>query len=275
MSGVPKKRLLENPLASGLSVPLAIVSIGAVLIFGITKMLSTERSYRELVGEMQSKTFGNKWIAAYELSKHISSASIPEEDIPWLIDNLSSVYGASEDARTRSFIIVALGALKHTKAVALIEQALDDEDGNVVFHAVVALANIGEPGRLDPTKLEALLESQDTAIVHAAILALGTHSPPSAEPKLVGKLSDADKTIRYAAATALVAYKSESALTVIGEILRLKPDKSALDLFALKMNVLNALQKSGWRRLDGQLEAMVEGEPDIRLVAKAREILGR
>ena len=85
------RKLLENKYISSFMVPLAIILVGALIIFGITKMLSTERTYRDLVREMQSKTFGNRWIAAYELSKLISTNRIPPSEHPWLVENLSDL----------------------------------------------------------------------------------------------------------------------------------------------------------------------------------------
>ena len=40
------KKLLENPFVGSLVVPIAIVLVGALIIFGVTKMLSTESSYK-------------------------------------------------------------------------------------------------------------------------------------------------------------------------------------------------------------------------------------
>ena len=106
---VKKKKILENPLASGVVVPIAVVLVGALVVFGVTKLLSSERSYKDLVREMHTKTFGNRWVAAFELSKLISSERIPAEDIPWLIENLSEIYNSAKDARTRQFTVVAAG----------------------------------------------------------------------------------------------------------------------------------------------------------------------
>ena len=61
---------------SGIAVPIAIILIGALIIFGVTKMLSTGKNYRDLVEELHSKTFGNRWVAAFELSKFIASEKI-------------------------------------------------------------------------------------------------------------------------------------------------------------------------------------------------------
>ena len=136
------KKLLENPIVGSLVVPIAIVLVGALIIFGVTKMLSTDRSYKDLVRELHSKTFGNRWIAAYELSKQISAKNIPNEEVPWLISNLSEIYDQAVDPRTRDFIVVALGSLKTELALPIIQKALNDKDPKVQFSGVVAIGNM-------------------------------------------------------------------------------------------------------------------------------------
>ena len=66
-------------------------------------MLTTDRSYQDLLTEMESKSFGNKWVAAYELSKVIASSQVPKEEIPELIKRLGYIYKSSSvDPRTRT-----------------------------------------------------------------------------------------------------------------------------------------------------------------------------
>src|SRR5680860_68395 len=101
----PSKKILESSPLSGIAVPIAIVLVGAAIIFGVTKMLSTGKNHRDLVEEMNSKTFGNRWVAAYELSKFLAAQKIPAEDMPWVIENLSHVYKTSVYSRTRNFIV--------------------------------------------------------------------------------------------------------------------------------------------------------------------------
>ena len=112
-NSAPTKKILESSPLSGIAVPLAIVIVGALIIFGVTKMLSSGKNHRDLIEEMNSKTFGNRWVAAYELSKFLASSKIPKEDMPWVIENLSKVYYESVDARTRNFVVLALGSLKN------------------------------------------------------------------------------------------------------------------------------------------------------------------
>jgi hypothetical protein len=79
------KKILESSPLSGIAVPIAIVLVGGMIIFGVTKMLSSGKDHRDLVEEMNSKTFGNRWVAAYELSKFLAAQKIPKEDMPWVI----------------------------------------------------------------------------------------------------------------------------------------------------------------------------------------------
>src|SRR5690606_19382039 len=107
----PTIKMLESSPLSGIAVPIATVLVGALIIFGVTKMLSTGKNHRDLIEEMNSKTFGNRWVAAYELSKFLASERIPKEDMPWVIENLAHVYTGTIDPRTRNFVVLALGSL--------------------------------------------------------------------------------------------------------------------------------------------------------------------
>lgn len=277
------KKMLENPFVGSLVVPIAIVLVGALVIFGVTKMLSTDQSYKDLVREMQSKQFGNKWVSALELSKLIASNKIPEEDIPWLVENLSHVYKNTVDSRTRDFVVVALGALRNPLALELLQTAVKDTDKNVQFHAVVALGNIPQGVTVDWTDVLNFLEAEDHGIKQAAILALGTHRVAKAESKLQGLLSDDGRGVRFAAGTSLIYFKNESALPVIKEILSLEftpsQDKNKSPLFsveqiaALKLNILNAVSKSDWKAPLDLIQEISTNDKDVKVVSKAKEVL--
>ena len=118
------------------------------------------------------KLLGNRWVAAFELSKLISSSQIPKEEIPWLITNLKEIYSGAKDPRTRQFTVVAAGALQNeTSSEFYLRLALNDEDEKVRFHAIVALGNMprGVPFSAR-TAVLAYLDSKDNGIVQAAAL---------------------------------------------------------------------------------------------------------
>ncbi|RPJ77411.1 MAG: HEAT repeat domain-containing protein, partial [Alphaproteobacteria bacterium] len=254
-----------------------------LVIFGITKMLSTERSYKDLVTEIQSKTFGNKWVAAYELSKQINSAQIPREDYPWLIANLSDAYKNTIDPRTRGFIIAALGALKTDLALPILQTGLSDQDLDVRFHSVVSIANMPKGIAFDWSKLISLLEAKESILRQAAILALATHSVSAAQEPIKALLNDSVSTIRYAAATALISYKDESAKLVLKEILLmaypdakarvLPPALDAQQITDLKLSVLSTVQKHDWPVMNDIILEVANKDLNNSVATKAKELL--
>lgn len=278
-----QKKILENPFIGSLVVPIAIVLFGALIIFGITKMLSTERSYKDLVSEIQSKTFGNKWVAAYELSKQINSAQIPVEDYPWLVANLSEAYKNSIDPRTRGFIIAALGALKSELALPLLDSGLNDPDLDVKFHSIVAIANMPKGISFDWAKLLLVLNAQEAILRQAAVLALATHAVPMAQAPISSLLNDPVATVKYAAATSLITYQDVSAKPVLKEILLmtypdakarvLPPALDAQQITDLKLSVLSTLQKHNWPEMNDVILEVANSDLNNSVATKAKEAL--
>ena len=278
-----QKKILENPFVGSLVVPIAIVLVGALIIFGVTKMLSAERSYKDLVNEIQSKTFGNKWVAAYELSKQINSAQIPAEDYPWLVENLSVAYKNSVDPRTRGFIIAALGALRTELALPILQVALKDIDTDVKFHAVVSIANMPKGIQFDWAPTLEMLKSPEAILRQASTLALATHQVPEAEEAIRPLLRDDNLTVKYAAATALIAYKDENAQPLLEEILLIKypteaervqpPALDGKQITDLKLSVLVTLEKYNWKGLNNTILEVAQNDSNISVATKAKEVL--
>jgi len=279
---IGNKNVLENPFLGGIMVPIAIVLVGALIIFGVTRMLSSQRDYHDLVRELDSKTFGNRWVAAFELSKLISTAQIPQGDVPVLVADLARIYSSSADARTRNFLIVALGALKSEAAVATLEKGLADSNKDVVFHAVVALGNTPLGYKVNWDKLLPFLKSADPGLVQAVIFTLAHHRVEKARENLIGLLGHSSLAVKYSAATGLIYYKENQALPILEEILQLT---AAIDaekvLFragqirALKSNVLAALVKIKWPVLNEIIKTLAHSNSDIKIVAQARDALNQ
>ena len=268
--------------AGGLTVAVVAVALGAALVFGVSRMLRSDRSYEDLLDEMESRAFGNKWIAAYELSKEMATSAIPPEEVPRLIARLSSIYDRAPDARTRNFIVVALGSLRDPETLPVLAKGLADPDGHVAFHAIAGVAGLPEaPPSFDWGPVASFLGSADTGLVHAAVLALGTHGAPGMGPKIAGLLSHPERPVRHAAATALVHYQDPRALPLVQGMLRLTPGAASaqgLDadrLRGLKLNVLAAFGRSRWPALRPEIEDLArrDGDGDLSLAARAREVL--
>lgn len=280
-TGASKKKLLENPIANGIVVPIAIVLVGAVVVFGVTKLLSSERSYKDLVREMHTKTFGNRWVAAFELSKLISSEQIPQEDIPWLIDNLREIYDEAQDPRTRQFTVVAAGALRNNSNLSLLEKAVEDSDEKVRFHAVVSLGNL--PDATNFKKWDVITgyleQTNDIGLSQAAALALATHRVAKAESLLENYLTSENNVLRYTVASGLVNYKNEAALPVLKEVLFLEPSQgqdshlSEDQVVALKLSLINSIKKNNWTILVSDLERVAKEDKSVKVVASAQDAL--
>lgn len=272
-----QKKILESSPMSGIAVPIAIVLVGALIIFGVTKMLSSGKDHRDLVEEMNSKTFGNRWVAAYELSKFLASQKIPKEDMPWVIENLSKVYFETVDPRTRNFVVLALGTLNDPLTLPVLNKAIDDEDPQVRFNAVSSLGNMTQGSDIKWEKIDAALtQDADVGLKQVALLSMAAHKRPNTEDKAAGLLNSSEKSIRYSAATVLIAYKKSEAIPVLQEIMNLRYDVAQAGEFngaqveGLKMNVLENLEKSKWHELAGFVQKVEESDSNIRVSTKAK-----
>jgi hypothetical protein len=277
------KKILDTPIVGSLTVPIAIVLVGALIIFGVSRMLTAEKSYKDLVNELHSKTFGNKWVAAYELSKQLNSSQIPKEEYPWLVENLSDAYKESIDPRTRGFIVAALGSLKIDATLPLISTALQDSNAEVKFHALVALSNLPKGIKLDWAPVTNFLTSEDELLKQAAILTLATHHVNEARPLIRAILLSPTPLLKYSAATALINYQDEAAIPTLKDILNLpypaKTDRiqpPALDvqqIADLKLSVLLTLQKNKWNKLNDTIFQLAQNDQNTSIALKAKDVL--
>jgi HEAT repeat protein len=276
----PSKKILESSPLSGIAVPIAIVLVGAFIIFGVTKMLSSGKDHRDLIEEMNSKTFGNRWVAAYELSKFLASSKIPKEDLPWVIENLSKVYYESIDARTRNFVVLALGSLNNPLSLNVLNKALEDQDPQVKFNAVVSLGNMAKDVTIDLTKVEALLQQEeDPGLKQVALFTLASHQYPKTEALALPLLNSSEKTLRYAAATVLIGFKNPAAIETVNEISALGYDNrtpgelNGAQIEGIKTNLLENIEKSKWNDLVGIVEKMEATDGNVRVQTKAKLVL--
>ena len=260
---------------SGLLIPVGIVLLAGVIIFALGKILSVDRGHRDLVQEMREKSFGNRWVAAWELAKLISSSRIPDEEIPWLADNLQEIFNHSSDLRTKKFIVVALGALGAKEGLPVIEKALDMEDKEMRFNGIVALSKIHPGPDFDWNKVEKFLEEDDSELKQGVVFLLATHRIERGREKIKKLLSSPVRPLRYSAAMALINYKDEMAVPVLQELLESSAGTTKLDEYQirqLKLNVLSLLQKENWSVMNNILEHLRDDD-DAKVAVKAGMVL--
>ena len=274
-----EKKILDNSPVSGIAVPIAIVLVGALIIWGVTQMLSSGRNHKDLVNELHSKTFGNRWVAAYELSKYIASSSIPDSDIPWVVENLGEVYiKASNDPKTRNFVVMALGGIDSPLGIPYLVQAVDDSDREVGFHAIVALGKITmsseQKSEVSWDKIAQKISSEDQGVSQVAIIALTQHEIKEFNDEIRKRLQSDNLILKYTAAQALVALSQNRPEQIIEEIIVLKENEklNSAQVESLKLNLISALQKNG----DSQSKKWLEKlslDKNIKISTKAIQFL--
>jgi HEAT repeat protein len=275
----PKKLLEKSPM-SGIAVPIAIVLIGALIIFGVTKMLSSGKNHRDLVSELNSKTFGNRWVAAYELSKYLASSRIPEQDVPWVVENLIQVYNQSVDARTRNFVVLALGTLKNPLSIELMNKAVNDEDPQVNFNAIVGLGNLPAGSVIEWDKLKNILHTtNDEGVKQAIIFAMAMHRRNEFVGDIRSQLGAKERMVRYAAAMGMVYFAPSESASILKEILDLPYDKfgpgelNGAQAEVLKLNLLTHVEKSNAVQFKSMLDEVVQKDSNIQVSTKAKQVL--
>lgn len=206
------------------SMPILIFCGVAVLFFLLARMVSQSSDYKSLVQELDSKTFGNKWVAAYELSKIVNASAIAPEDLPWFMEQLSSIYRSQgQDPRTRHFIMVTLSALQNVQTIPVLTQALNDPDPQVGFSAVVGLGQLmplalkENVERFPWQKLGSLMrQSDDSGIKRILMISFAQVQHPGEKPyfesKMTAEPSDLDKLY---AAIGLVYYNDPAGVSVL------------------------------------------------------------
>ena len=276
----PTKKILEKSPLAGITVPILIILVGALIVFGVTKMLSTGKDHRDLVDELNSKTFGNRWVAAYEISKFLAGKKIPQEDIPWVIENLSKVYYESVDNRTRNFVVLALGSMGNPLALPVLNKALEDQDPQVKFNAVTSIGNMPTTENIEWIKVEALVgQETDPGLRQVALLTLAAHNRPNIEEKALPLLQSSEKNLRHAAAIVLISKKRTEAIPVLEEILNLRYDVAeagqlnGAQVEGLKMNALENIEKSKWNALVNIVEKIEADDTNIKVSTKAKQVL--
>lgn len=284
MSQTNTKKIYDSNIFSGIGIPIAIVLGGALIVFGITKMLSSDRSYKDLVGEMKSKTFGNRWVAAYELSKVLNHSQVPEEEIPELVGELQQIYQSTDDPRTKQFIIAAAATIKGPITSDLLKIALTAGDASAKFHAVVGFSRYSKNDlpSVPTNELINILNADDEVLAQSAALALATFEIPEAQEHLVSKLSQAPLGLRFSSALALIAYRNEKALPLLKQIMgddlandqEFKKRFQAKQILDLKLNILSSIEKYQWTfAYDIVKEAASDKSSNEVLKTRAQQIL--
>ena len=165
--------------------------------------------------------------------------------------------------------------MQHPDILPHIEQALSDPDKNVAFNAIVAVGNLPPGMSIDWRKLMDKTKSPDEGIRHAAILALAAKRVKNARVFIEQCLHDGSISVRYAAALALIQYRSQQAVATVREILsRESHDQfDAVKWQRIRLNIISTIGREGWAVFVPDLEKIIQQTPDLRIETTTNEAL--
>jgi HEAT repeat protein len=210
----------------------------------------------------------------------LAAQKIPKEDMPWVIENLAGVYDDSVDSRTRNFVVLALGSLNNSLSLPTLNKALQDQDPQVKFNAVVSLGNMSKGLDIDWSSIDSIvLQDQDPGLQQVALLTLASHQRPNTEEKALTLLNSAQKTLRYSSAIVLTQLSNPQAIPVLEELFALRYDMvspgelNGAQVEALKMNALENIEKSQGGALLNLVQEVEKNDSNIRVRTKAKQVL--
>ncbi len=290
INSLKNKIKAESPF-SGIAVPILIVLLSVLLVAGITRMLSNDKGYVSLVEELKDKTFGNRWVAAFELSKYLSSSQIPTEDIPWLENQLMEIYKNSTlDPRTRNFLVLAAGSLQGEKSLELISLALQDTDPEILFGAVSSLAKFKTiPPTFSWERVLLIAEGKvipDEVLQHTAIVVLTHHAQKSVIPLLQSNIASSEsKNLKDISAITLMHFNLWDGLPRLEELLKMPYEQQtqaaeqSLNVEANKLNIIQATKILIERKISlpeqliNVLREVEKNDQNIQVRTRAKEVL--
>jgi len=202
---------------------IVLLCVGVFLMFGL--LSSEKKSAREFLQEVRTSRGGDRWQAAFELSRALSTQKGADADPRLVADVLDVMRNeAKEDPKVRKYLLIALEYLGDKEAGPVIIDSLEDPDADVRLHAARALASLQSvPGAAGP--LIKLLADDDAGIRKVAIFALGQTRDRAAVPALLPLLADPSEEIRWNSALALAVLEDPSGLGVLTQMI----DRSHLD----------------------------------------------
>lgn len=251
-------------------ISIALTLGGGGLIYFIAQGLTFKRDHRDLVMEIRSMTFGNRWISAYELSKYLLNNRIPEKERPWVREQLIDIYNQAKkregDFKLQKFSLVALGtfgANDGDKIIPVVKDAIFSKHPELIFQGLYILGNMTK-GISFPWKklLKTIDEFEDYALLQLGIFTFSWHKVPGRRASFLKFLRHQKMAVRYGAAIGLIDFQELEALPHLREIIKWKVAKNELSPAEKNLrqnwqiNLLRAYKRSPWRLLKGEVSEL-------------------
>lgn len=120
----------------GIPLILSIIGYGSVKLF--SGLFTTEQSYTRCLNDLSSSRFGNKWVAAFELSKIFPQ--IRKEEYPDLFHQIVRL--DIQDERTLVFLVMVVAQLQLEESRNYLESFLSSHHPEIKMYALYGLTKL-------------------------------------------------------------------------------------------------------------------------------------
>jgi HEAT repeat protein len=201
----------------------------AVLLCAVVLMTHEDQTPESLLVALKKSPPSKRWQKAFELSNEINRDPQKVRD-PAVHRQMIQVLRDSDrfDAKTRSYMAIALSQARSHEALEALLEALDDPEEEV---RIYALWSLGRSGHSEAAgRVETLLDQESPQMRKTAAYVLGALGSTQAVPALERVLNDPVEDVRWNAALALARVGSASGYEVLLSMLDRPRLSSDLDL---------------------------------------------
>jgi hypothetical protein len=281
---------INTILLSSVVIPAALALAGGLLVYFISQALTYDRDHRDLIREVRTRTFGNRWISAYELSKYLLNNRIPAKERPWVRENLIEMYtqaqNKGDDLRLQRFSLAALGTMgafgaKNGDAIiSIVENAVFSKHPELIFQGLYILGNIDQGVPFPWQKfLKAMERLNDYGHLQMAIFTLVKHQVPGRRTLFLKFLNHPNETVTYAAAVGLIEFQDTKAMPLLWEIINWRISKTDLSSNEEKsreswqLNLLRAFERFPWPLFRNSVSELSKQKENQMVAIKAKTLL--
>lgn len=258
--------------------PLLIAAGMALILCTIVFLTAEDESPESLVAEIKGGTPSKRWQKAYELSNELNRPGRKPIREEGLRKELIYILLTEEryDAKTRSFVALALRHLDYPEVREALRKSLEDPDEEVRLHALWSLGQLGDKDASG--KIILMLQDPVAELRKSAAYVLGSLGATDALESLLVLLSDKTPDVRWNAAMAMARLGDDSGwnemMTMIDrETLEEQFMLNEQQIEPIMVNAMKAIRMT--KRTDAQetLALIAKKDDNLRVRQAAMEAL--
>lgn len=271
-------RNAARKLFFGLFVFPLVIAVGmAVLLCSVVFLTSEEETPESLITAIKTGSPSKRWQKAFELSNELNHSGGMLRD-SGVMNEIIHILRDDEryDAKTRSYMAVALAHFKGPAVITALRGALDDPSDDVRLYAMWTLGSlVAKEAAGDIAKF---LSSDKDSLRKTAAYVIGALGDEGRAPELRRLLDDSADDVRWNAALGLARLGDRSGKDVLLQML----DREALasrqalsdeDIEKIMINAAKGLALVGGPEARPALEDVSRRDPSLKVRQAAIEAL--